>query len=78
MKILLITLTLIVSTFPAIAASSDCRLVSNNYYRCERNDGTPGIRSNVMAGLIADRINTDPEKQKGRDVGLSAGSVTGK
>jgi hypothetical protein len=74
MKTLLITLTLMVSTFPVLA-SSDCRLVSNNYYRCERNDGTPGIRSNVVEGLIADRI--DPDKQ-GRDVGLSAGSVTGK
>jgi hypothetical protein len=75
MKTLLITLTLMVSTFPVLAASSDCRLVSNNYYRCERNDGTPGIRSNVMSGLLADRV--DPDKQ-GRDVGLSAGSVTGK
>jgi hypothetical protein len=74
MKIVLILLTLIVGTFPALAAS-DCRLVSNNYYRCERNDGTPGIRSHVMEGLIADRI--DPDKQ-GRDVGLSAGSVTSK
>jgi hypothetical protein len=74
MKTLLITLTLMLGTFPAFAAS-DCKLVSNNYYRCERNDGTPGIRSNVMSGLIADRI--DPDKQ-GRDVGLSAGSVTGK